>query len=334
MNVVESRWDHRQNLDGFQDSQLLRVSALQHLLPCLRLVDLPYRSVEIRDPRAYELNKFALVKTSDVQYLTFAQSIYGFKNWINVYVNVYFISTFVNERYLVCTYVGFMDNEDSSTKANTATNVALKEIKELIFSGELVSGSNHLETELATRLGISRTPIREAALILEGKGLLEVQPRKGIRIKSISINDMKEIYEVLTELEGLAARLAALFKYRKADLMILANAIKDMDVALRKNKREAWASADERFHAELVRLGGNTRIIDIINTYNDQVRRARIQTLYLRPLPTQSNVDHQELYDAIRLGEAAKAERLHRKHRKYASKLLIQIMESIGTKRH
>jgi len=87
----------------------------------------------------------------------------------------------------------------------SATYVAMHNIRQLIFSGDLVADSNHLETELATRLGMSRTPVREATLMLQAQGLLEVQPRKGIKIKSISVQDMADIYEMLTALECLAA---------------------------------------------------------------------------------------------------------------------------------
>jgi len=94
-------------------------------------------------------------------------------------------------------------------KQQSATHTAMHKIRQLIFSGDLVADSNHLETELATRLGMSRTAVREATLILQAQGLLEVQPRKGIKIKAISVQDMAEIYEVLTELECLAAKRAA-----------------------------------------------------------------------------------------------------------------------------
>ena len=65
---------------------------------------------------------------------------------------------------------------------------------------------------------MSRTPVREATLILESQGLLEVRPRKGVRISALSADDMREIYEVLTELESLAASLAAEAHYSEEQL--------------------------------------------------------------------------------------------------------------------
>jgi DNA-binding GntR family transcriptional regulator len=67
---------------------------------------------------------------------------------------------------------------------------ALRELRDKIFSGELAAGSDHLESELADLLEMSRTPVREAVLTLESQGLLELRPRKGVRILPLSPEDM------------------------------------------------------------------------------------------------------------------------------------------------
>lgn len=197
----------------------------------------------------------------------------------------------------------------------------------MIFAGELAGGTDHLESELADRLGMSRTPIREAALTLENQGLLELRPRKGVRILPVSPSDMREIYEVLTALESQAAEQAAQRGYSEADLSELAAAIEDMDRAVADQDLEAWAEADNRFHAELVRLGDNNRVASIFNMMNDQVRRARMTTLYIRPVPTKSNADHRAVYEAIRQGDAETARRRHREHRQHAKEILIELLE-------
>jgi len=205
-------------------------------------------------------------------------------------------------------------------------------LKELIFSGELAAGSDHLETELAQRLGMSRTPVREATLMLAGNGLLEVRPRKGVRILSLSTQDMDEIYEVLTELESLAARRAAGANYGANELKNLAKSIEDMDRALETEDREMWAQADEDFHNELLRLGGNSRVISIVANFNDQVRRARAMTLYIRPLPAASNADHRALMDAISAGDQELAFNVHHEHRSKARTMLIELLNRHGLK--
>lgn len=209
------------------------------------------------------------------------------------------------------------------------TNVdrALSALRQMIFSGELTPGSDHLETELAERLNMSRTPVREAAMMLQAQGLVEVRPRRGIRILPVSAQDMRDIYDILTELESLAAARAAEAGYSKADLSTLAAAIQDMDTALKDDNLHAWAEADDRFHRELVRLGGNARLSMIVSVMRDQVRRARATTLFMRPKPAQSNADHRTVYQAIAERDAAKAHATHHAHRRAARDMLVDLLE-------
>lgn len=214
-----------------------------------------------------------------------------------------------------------------ATKPKSITMQAMDQIRQLIFDGELGAGTDHLESELAERLGMSRTPVREATLILAQQGLLEVRPRKGVRIVALSPTDMREIYEVLTELESLAAERAAKAGYSEAELQGLRASIDAMESALEHEDREAWALADDAFHTELVRLGGNSRVKSIVAMISDQVRRARAVTLHIRPLPIKSNEDHRAVFDAIRRGDADAARNRHRAHRQDAREVLTQLLQ-------
>lgn len=218
-----------------------------------------------------------------------------------------------------------MTQADAKPQSNTRR--AIHALREMIFAGDLPAGSDHLESELAEHLGMSRTPIREAALTLEGQGLLEMRPRKGVRILPVSPSDMQEIYDVLTELESLAARQAAERQPCDAKLAPLAKAITDMDLALAKPDMEGWADADARFHTELVRLGGNSRVQMVVAMMSDQVRRARMITLHMRPPPVKSNQDHRRVFDAIKAGDAAQAGAIHRAHRQAAKDLIVALLE-------
>ena len=217
--------------------------------------------------------------------------------------------------------------ENDTVKSRSSSHRAIEELRELIFSGELAGGSDHLESELAVRLNMSRTPIREAALALEAQGLLELRPRKGVRILAISPDDMREIYEVLTALESVAASNAAQLGYSEADLAGLASAIDNMDQALEADDLRGWAEADDHFHSELVRLGGNNRITSVVSMMADQVRRARSMTLFMREKPHKSNQDHRDVLDAIRGGQADVAYRIHHAHRTQAQSTLLDLLD-------
>ncbi|MEO9649617.1 MAG: GntR family transcriptional regulator [Roseobacter sp.] len=219
----------------------------------------------------------------------------------------------------------------STTQSNTQR--AVSELRRMIFDAELSPGSDHLETELADMLGMSRTPIREAILVLAEQGLVVLRPRRGMRVMAISVEDMRDIYDVLTELESLAAENAALQRYSLQDLSVMYETIEAMDAALAKDDRIAWARADNAFHKELVRLGKNARIEMIATMMEDQVRRAKSITLHMRPTPLKSNRDHRELLTAIQAGDPIKARELHHAHRRGARNVLIELLVRHGLKR-
>ncbi|MGI9409590.1 MAG: GntR family transcriptional regulator, partial [Hyphomicrobiaceae bacterium] len=109
-------------------------------------------------------------------------------------------------------------------------------------------GFQAVETELAEQLGISRTPVREAVIRLCEEGLVEVKRRRGIRVLPISVEDMREIYDLLTLLEADCARRLTEAKLSKAQFLLLDNAVDEMESALSRDSLDEWAKADDRFH--------------------------------------------------------------------------------------
>ena len=203
---------------------------------------------------------------------------------------------------------------------------AYRQIKQRILDNEFPPGFQALEQELAARLGVSRTPVREALVRLANEGLVEVLPRRGMRVVPLSPTDMKEIYEVLTCLETMAAELLARRGLPAEQLDPMADALDAMDRALEADNLEAWATADERYHRLLIELCGNRRLATMAGTVRDQVHRARLISLRLREKPWQSNVEHRSVLDAIRRGDAAAARQTHRRHRARTNRQLAEIL--------
>lgn len=218
----------------------------------------------------------------------------------------------------------------SLEKPLSNTQRAAVDLRDLIFAGELSPGSNHLESELAERLGMSRTPVREAALLLEGQGLLEVKPRKGVRILSISPSDFLEISEVLIELESLAAFRTARARLTEADLAALRQSVDEMEAALVLEDRSRWSEAADCFRQELVRLAGNKRVVDIFERLNDQVRRARAIILYLRRLPVHASKDLRLVYNAIQVGRPELAQDIYRRHCQQDCHAVVNILNQLN----
>jgi DNA-binding GntR family transcriptional regulator len=193
-------------------------------------------------------------------------------------------------------------------------------------------GHRALEQELALELGMSRTPVREALIRLQKEGLVEVIPRLGMSVLPVSADDMRDIYEMLTALESMAAELAVRRSPGEAQLKPLLDASRDMRVALKADDLEAWAAADERFHQHLVALSGNRLLIEAVQNCWDRAHRARMVTLRMRPKPTHSTREHMEVVENIRAGNARAAFEAHRAHRERGSRELLAILEQYRLK--
>jgi DNA-binding GntR family transcriptional regulator len=205
--------------------------------------------------------------------------------------------------------------------------VAYDTIRRRILDNVYPPGFQALEQNLAAELGISRTPLREALLRLQNEGLIEVVPRHGMRVLPVSPADMKEIYEILTALEAMAAELAAKRKLSVEQIAPLDRASRDMTKALRADDLDAWAEADARFHRHLIELGGNRLLVEVVLNYWDRAHRARMVTLRMRPKPTASTREHLEIAEMIRRGDARGAFEAYRKHRERGSRELLEILE-------
>ncbi|MYZ44749.1 GntR family transcriptional regulator [Achromobacter sp. KS-M25] len=204
---------------------------------------------------------------------------------------------------------------------------AYAELRRRILDNVFAPGYQALEQELALALGMSRTPIHEALICLQREGLVEVIPRRGMRVLPVSPADMREIYEVLTALECMAVEIVARRGPGAEELLPLDRATQDMAEALDADDLDAWARADERFHEQLVLLSHNRQLHQTVLNYWDRAHRARMFTLKLRPKPVNSTKEHFALVERLRAGDIEGAVRENRAHRERASRELLAIFE-------
>ncbi len=216
---------------------------------------------------------------------------------------------------------------DAVTAGGSLVESAYQTMRQRIFDNVWPPGYRALEQELAVELGMSRTPMREALVRLKNEGLVELIPRHGMRVLPISADDMRDIYEMLTALEAMAAELAVHRQPSTAQLRPLLDACRDMERALKVDDLDAWAAADEAFHRHLVTLSGNRLIIDAVQNCWDRAHRSRIVTLRLRPKPIHSTREHIDVVAKIRAGDARGAFDTYRAHRERATQELLAILE-------
>ncbi|MFB9361907.1 GntR family transcriptional regulator [Actinoplanes nipponensis] len=141
-------------------------------------------------------------------------------------------------------------------ESHSLVDLALDRLSREILSGRTDPGERLVEEQLTRRLGISRAPLREALRLLAQRGLVEHIPRRGVRVATLSDDDVRELYEVRDVLE----RHAVAGIRPGADLSGLESALESMRKATGAGDRLAVADAHRRFHVEVVTLGGNRQL--------------------------------------------------------------------------
>src|SRR5215217_5492423 len=135
-------------------------------------------------------------------------------------------------------------------EATSLVDEAYQALKTAIRENVYPPGHQAAEPEIARQLGMSRTPVHEAIIRLQEEGLVQVLPRRGVLICPISADDIREIYDILIAVEGMAASLLAAMPEHAAAAAAeaLERETADMKQALEDGKLLDWAAADERFH--------------------------------------------------------------------------------------
>jgi len=155
------------------------------------------------------------------------------------------------------TVAGTLDSvTDGELESYSLVELAFDRLSREILSGRTDPGERLVEEQLTRRLGISRAPLREALRLLAQQGLVEHIPRRGVRVATLSDDDVRELYEVRDVLERHAVRAMP----PDADVAGLRAALDGMRVATEKTDRLAAADAHRRFHVALVAMGGNRQL--------------------------------------------------------------------------
>lgn len=198
------------------------------------------------------------------------------------------------------------------------------------MSNQLPGGSQLLEEQVSAELEVSRTPVREALSRLESDGLVQPVRRHGYLVIPITLNDIHEIYQVLSPLETVAAELLANKKPNSEEVKLLQVCVDKMAEALKKDDLDAWAAADELFHLRLVELCGNKRLAKAAKLMFAQSHRVRLFTLRLRDKPHTSVKNHGALVEAIRKHRPDQARQIHGAHRDSWTDTMGRLLSSLN----
>ena len=177
-------------------------------------------------------------------------------------------------------------------------DVVFNTLRQAILRGELKPGERLMEIQLANKLGVSRTPIREAIRKLELEGLVLMIPRRGAEVAEITEKSLRDVLEVRGALEELAVKLACQ-KITDEQIQELRMAEKEFEMALSSGDVTVYAEADVKFHDVIYRATDNQRLIQLLFNLREQMYRYRVE--YLKREEAHGNllIEHRRIIETI-----------------------------------
>lgn len=202
--------------------------------------------------------------------------------------------------------------EGISLSRRTSEGIA-RLLRSEIFTGTLAAGATLPERLLAERLQVSRTPVREALIILQSEGLVELVPNKGASVRTITAGDLAEIYTLRGLLESHAARLAS----ERATVEQL-DAMEDAQTRLRRMYARGSAAdqamADLAFHTAVCEAAGSPFLATLVGQVLAFTVSFRANYKYPADRSQTALVEHDAIFAAIGAHDSELAERLMREH--------------------
>ncbi|MCP4564545.1 MAG: FCD domain-containing protein [Bosea sp.] len=198
-------------------------------------------------------------------------------------------------------------------RTRSLSGVLEREIEKAILNGEIPPGKRVNENLLATRFGTSRGPVREALRALEGLGLVELIPNRGVFIRQPAIEEAIEIYDVRSVLFGLAGRLLA-ERVSEAEIAQLKDYLAQMEEAARSRDFERYYPLNLAFHEFIIDACGNATLAAQYRGLVKKLHLFRARSLVQGGGLEVSNSEHREMVEAITARDAGRAQVAHFEH--------------------
>ena len=178
-------------------------------------------------------------------------------------------------------------------------DVVFNTLRQAILTGEMEPGERLMEIQLANKLGVSRTPIREAIRMLEQEGLAVTIPRKGAEVAKMTEKDMEDVLQIRLSLEALAVRLSC-ENITPAALQELKVAMEDFEEKTKSSQFVEMAKADVKFHEILYKASNNPKLQQLLSNLREQMYRYRVEYLKDDGIYPRLIEEHQKMYDALK----------------------------------
>lgn len=181
-------------------------------------------------------------------------------------------------------------------------DVVFHTLREAILKGEIKPGERLMELQLASKLGVSRTPIREAIRMLELEGLAVTTPRKGAEVAKMTEKDMEDVLQIRKALDELAVGLAC-DNIVESQLEKLFVALKNFEESTRSGDVKQIAQADVEFHDVIYQAADNPKLMNMLNNLREQIYRYRVEYLKNKSSYPRLIEEHKEIYEGLKRGD-------------------------------
>ena len=208
--------------------------------------------------------------------------------------------------------------KDHNLKVNMNEYLPLRDVvfntlRQAILKGELEPGERLMEIQLADRLGVSRTPIREAIRKLELEGLVLMIPRKGAEVEKKKKKSLRDVLEVRRSMEELAIELACQ-RMTEEEIDDLDMARKAFSDAVARKDMMLMAETDEAYHDIIYKGTCNSRLVQIINNLREQMYRYRLEYIKDADKHPILLIEHENIFRAVKARHVAEAKAAMREH--------------------
>jgi DNA-binding GntR family transcriptional regulator len=205
---------------------------------------------------------------------------------------------------------------------STLTTRALEALRAAIVEGRLEAGERYSVAQLAERFGVSRTPVREALLVLERQGVVRFERNRGVRVLETTAHDLEEVFELRLLLEVPATRRACEL-LDDDDLAALDHELGAMSALASEGDEGAFMAHDKAFHEVILRASGNRRLTTIVSQLRDHVRFRGASTVGRSRDLEAILSEHVAILDALRARDARAAADAMRAHLLETGRLLL-----------
>jgi DNA-binding GntR family transcriptional regulator len=217
------------------------------------------------------------------------------------------------------------DGAPEPTDRSTLPASVAERLRELIIEGELAAGTRLNERALCERLGVSRTPLREAFRLLSAEGLVQIQPNRGAQVVELSEKDVRESFEVMSALEALSGELACR-RITDAELAEIRALTYEMLACHARRDLPAYYRLNRAIHERVNQAADNRLLAQVYATLNLRIQNLRFRLNFDHDQWDTAAREHAEMVEALAARDSVRMATIMRRHLKHKGEAVLEAM--------